>query len=46
MTYQSQPFEAETNIGWIMSVKDLTPDRRPAKYEVTKPDGSTSIVTL
>jgi hypothetical protein len=46
MKYQSQTLEEDTAIGWIMSVKDLTPDRTPAKYEVTKPDGSKTIVML
>jgi hypothetical protein len=40
------PNEATPAIGWVMSVKDLTPDRTPARYEVTKADGSKSLVTL
>ena len=31
---------------WVMSIRDLAQDRAPARYQVTKSDGTTSIVTL
>ena len=35
-----------SNFNFELSVRDLNDDRTPAKYEFTKADGSTSVVTL
>ncbi|SFD58736.1 hypothetical protein SAMN04488523_101411 [Sulfitobacter brevis] len=46
MSFQTNILKPVETPRWIMSVRDLTDDRTPAKYEVTNADGSTSVVTL
>ncbi len=46
MTFHSNILEPHETPRWIMSVCDLTADRTPAKYEVTKADGRAFVVTL
>lgn len=46
MTAQTFKFKPNETPRWIMSVRDLPADRMPAKYEVTKADGSAAFVTL
>ena len=45
LTFKEHPYSYETP-RWIMSVRDLPPERTPAKFEVTRGDGQKAIVTL
>lgn len=46
MTFQTAPLKSGELPRWIMSIRDLPLNRTPAKYEVTKGDGTKAVVTL